>query len=72
MITESLAKSVELAEKVKHLLVATVAEKGTPHLATAERIALKDDDPVVVTVWFCPQTANNVHTDPVPLGARSL
>ena len=64
MDTGTLAKSVELAEKVKHLLVATVNEQGSPHLATAERIALEADDLVAVTAWFCPETANNVQTNP--------
>ncbi len=55
MDTETLAKSVKLAESVSHLLVTTVNEHGIPHLATAERITLDDRDRVAVTAWFCPQ-----------------
>lgn len=64
MDTETLAKSVKLAEKVRHLLVTTVNEQGVPHLATAERITLEGRDRVAVTAWFCPQTASNVQTNP--------
>lgn len=64
MNPETLAKSVELAGTVRHLLVATVSEHGAPHLATAERISLEDRDLVGVTAWFCPQTADNVQTNP--------
>lgn len=64
MNPETLAKSVKLAETVRHLLVATVNDQGTPHLATAERLTLEDRDRVAVTAWFCPQTAENVETNP--------
>ena len=64
MDTEILARSVKLAESVRHLFVATVNEQGTPHLATAERITLEDRDRVAVTAWFCPQTAENVQSNP--------
>lgn len=64
MDTGILAKSVKLAEKVQHLLVATVNAQGIPHLATAERMTLEDRDLVAVTAWFCPQTASNVQSNP--------
>lgn len=61
---ESLAKMVQLAGKVRHLLVATADEQGTPHLATAQHITLEDWDLLTVTAWFCPQTAKNVQSNP--------
>ncbi len=61
---ESLAKLMQLAGTVRHLLVATANEGGVPHLATAEHITLEDWDLVSITAWFCPQTAKNVQTNP--------
>lgn len=61
---ESLAKMVQLAGTVRHLLIATVNEQGIPHLATAAHIALEDWDRVAITAWFCARTAHNVQTNP--------
>lgn len=61
---ESLAKMVQLAGTVRHILVATANEDGVPHVATAEHINLEDWDLITVTAWFCPQTAKNVQTNP--------
>jgi predicted pyridoxine 5'-phosphate oxidase superfamily flavin-nucleotide-binding protein len=61
---ETLGKAVELAGTVKYIFVATANEKGSPHLATAERITMEEGDLVLVTAWFCPQTASNVLINP--------
>lgn len=60
----TLSKAVELAGTVRHIFVATANEKGIPHLATAERMTMEEGGVVLVTAWFCPQTASNVLTNP--------
>ena len=68
MDTEILARSVKLAESVRHLFVATVNKQGIPHLATAERITLEGRDQVAVTAWFCPPDGGKRPNEPRHLG----
>ena len=60
MRTELLKKSVELSEKTRHVFIATVDEKGIPHIAASKKLSLAPRDNVVLTEWFCPGTMANL------------
>lgn len=61
MKTETLHQAVELAEKLGHLLIATVGPDGMPHVAAAGKISRKGES-VEVTAWFCPATIENLRS----------
>jgi predicted pyridoxine 5'-phosphate oxidase superfamily flavin-nucleotide-binding protein len=61
----TLTRSLSLAQKVKHIIIATVGDDGVPHVATAERLRRTErDDLVILTAWFCPQTVINLDKRP--------
>jgi hypothetical protein len=57
-----LKKAIELAGELKHLLIATVAPDGMPHVAAAASISQTTEASVAVTAWFCPATVENLRT----------
>lgn len=59
MQMDRLKEAVELASKISHVFVATVNEKGCPHIAAAGKLVFSRDDCLAVTSWFCPQTVLN-------------
>ncbi len=56
---EAIQKALELADKLKHVFVATADAKGLPHVATAGKLRLESDGRVAVAAWFCPGTVIN-------------
>jgi hypothetical protein len=61
MKPECLVKAVVLAEKGAHLLIATGAFEGHPHVAPAARLELSADrENIAVEAWFCPETLENL------------
>jgi predicted pyridoxine 5'-phosphate oxidase superfamily flavin-nucleotide-binding protein len=44
--------------------VASADDRGQPHLAVSKLIRILDAEHVTFTAWFCPQTAENVATNP--------
>jgi uncharacterized protein len=63
MNQENLLKAVELAGKLKHVFIASADLSGKPHLAAAGGIKQLDEDLVVITDWFCPDTVANVNSN---------
>ncbi len=60
MNIEILHKAVNLAERVKHVFVATADLAGLPHIAAAGKLAEAQDEHIAVTEWFCPGTLANL------------
>jgi len=61
MKRKCLTRAAVLAEKGAHLLVATAASEGYPHVAPAARLRLSpDEEKVTVDAWFCPGTLLNL------------
>ena len=60
MKPELLNTAVELAEKLKHVFVATADSSGMPHVAAAAKLNQTSKDHVAVTAWFCPGTVANL------------
>jgi len=58
--TELLEKAVLLAEKTKHVFIASVNGDGIPHLAASKRLSLDAKNNVVLTEWFCPGMMENL------------
>jgi cobyric acid synthase len=59
MKEELLKRVVELADKTKHVLIASVNGDGIPHIAASKRLSLDARNNVVLTEWFCPGTMVN-------------
>jgi predicted pyridoxine 5'-phosphate oxidase superfamily flavin-nucleotide-binding protein len=55
-----LNQAVALAQKLKHVFVATANAKGLPHMAAAGQFALTPEGRVAVAAWFCPMTVANL------------
>jgi hypothetical protein len=49
-------QAVALAQKLRHVFVATTDGKGLPHVAAAGKMALTAQGRVAVAAWFCPMT----------------
>ncbi|MGZ3579089.1 MAG: pyridoxamine 5'-phosphate oxidase family protein [Syntrophales bacterium] len=58
--TELLKKAVLLADKTKHVFIASVNGEGIPHIAASKRLSLDAKNNVVLTEWFCPGTMENL------------
>ncbi len=58
--TELLKKAVLLAEKTKHVFIASVNGDGIPHIAASKRLSRDAKNNVVLTEWFCPGTMENL------------
>jgi hypothetical protein len=58
--TELLKEAVLLAEKTKHVFIASVNGDGIPHIAASKRLSLDVKNNVVLTEWFCPETMENL------------
>jgi hypothetical protein len=58
--TELLEKAVLLAEKTKHVFIASVNGDGIPHIAASKSLSLDAKNNVVLTEWFCPGTMENL------------
>jgi hypothetical protein len=57
---ELLEKAALLAEKTKHVFIATVNGDGVPHIAASKKLSLDEGYNVVLTEWFCPGTMENL------------
>jgi phosphoribosylamine-glycine ligase len=57
---ELLKKAVLLADKTKHVFIATVNGDGIPHIAASKKLSLDAKNNVVLTEWFCPGTMENL------------
>ena len=57
---EKFRKAVALAEKLRHVFVATADANGLPHLAAAGKLTAESDKRVAVAAWFCPGTVDNL------------
>ena len=55
-----LDQAVALAQKLRHIFVATTDGKGLPHMAAAGKLALNPEGCVTVAAWFCPMTVANL------------
>ena len=60
MDRDPLLRAEALAEQVGHVFVATADAEGLPHLAAAGTLALRPEDHVVLTEWFCSETLRNI------------
>ena len=60
MSTDNLKDALDLAQKLRHLFVATSGKEGLPHIAAAARIEIAPSGLLAVTSWFCPQTVANL------------
>jgi len=60
MNQKTLEQAVALAQKLRHVFVATTDGKGLPHMAAAGNLALTPDGRVAVAAWFCPMTVANL------------
>lgn len=58
--TELLKEAVLLAEKTRHVFIASVNGDGVPHIAASKRLSLDAKNNVVLTEWFCPGTMENL------------
>jgi hypothetical protein len=61
---ERLKKAVALAEKVRHVFVATADAAGLPHVASAGKLTYAPGGRVVLADWFCPGTVMNLQQNP--------
>ncbi|MFB0537449.1 MAG: pyridoxamine 5'-phosphate oxidase family protein [Anaerolineae bacterium] len=61
---EEIKKAVALADKVRHVFVATADATGLPHVASAGRLTYAPDGRVVLADWFCPGTVTNLQQNP--------
>ena len=55
-----LEKAVFLAQKLRHIFVATSNATGLPHVAAAAKLSPLGDGRVEVAAWFCPGTMANL------------
>jgi hypothetical protein len=60
MNQKTLNQAIALAQKLRHVFVATTDAKGLPHMAAAGKLALTPEGRVVVAAWFCPMTVANL------------
>ncbi len=58
--TELLRDAALLAEKTKHVFLASVNGDGIPHIAASKGLSLDSKNNVVLTEWFCPGTMENL------------
>ena len=64
MNPETLVKTLALAQKVGHVLVATADAGGLPHISPAEKMALiPGGNKVTVEAWFCPGAISNLQSN---------
>jgi hypothetical protein len=61
MNRQALEQAVALAQRVGHVLIATVG--AGPHVAAAGKVALLPGGLLSVTEWFCPGTLANLDAD---------
>lgn len=64
MNQDILEKVMTFAENIDHYLIATVDQKGQPHIAAAGELALAGKDSVGITDWFCATTITNLRANP--------
>ena len=64
MKIETLKKAVALAEKLRHISVATADMTGLPHVASAGKLTSALDGRVVLADWFCPGMVSNLQQNP--------
>jgi len=55
-----LNQAVALAQKLRHVFVATTDGKGLPHMAAAGKMALTPEGRLALAAWFCPMTVANL------------
>lgn len=60
MNIDKIKETVGLAEKLRHIFVATADKEGLPHIAAAGKIMLNPDGTIAVTSWFCPASVSNL------------
>jgi hypothetical protein len=60
MNVEKLRAAADLAQRTKHVFIATVSSKGVPHLAACRTLSLAGKKEVALTEWFCPETVTNL------------
>ncbi|MFB0536545.1 MAG: pyridoxamine 5'-phosphate oxidase family protein [Anaerolineae bacterium] len=53
-----------LAEKLRHVFVATADTTGLPHVASAGKLTSAPDGRLVLADWFCPGTVSNLQQTP--------
>ncbi len=58
--TELLKKAVLLADRTKHVFIASADGDGIPHIAASRRLSLDAKKNAVLTEWFCPKTMENL------------
>lgn len=58
--TELLKKAVLLADKTKHVFIASVSGDGVPHIAASKTLSIDSKNNAVLTEWFCPGTMENL------------
>lgn len=58
--TKLLKEAVLLADKTKHVFIASVNGDGVPHIAASKMLSLDSKNNAVLTEWFCPGTMENL------------
>lgn len=53
-----------LAEKLRHVFVATADTSGLSHVASAGKLTPAPDGRLVLADWFCPGTVSNLQQNP--------
>ena len=58
--TKAMQRAVKLADRLKHVFVATADSKGLPHVTAAGELRLTPAGHLAVAAWFCPGTVMNL------------
>ena len=59
----SLEQALSLAQKLRHIFVATANAAGLPHIAAAGKLTSAPFGRVALSAWFCPTTVANLQTN---------
>jgi hypothetical protein len=66
MNKEIVENAVALAQKIKHVFVATASDDGLPHIAAAAKMTLiSNEENIAVEAWYCPTTLINLKQNPL-------
>lgn len=60
MNVNKIKEAIAMAERLRHIFVATSDSKGMPHIAAAGKLTLNPEGLLQVTSWFCPATVENL------------
>ena len=64
MEKEIFEHAMDLANQVRHFLVATADVHGHPHIASVGSLTPASPTDIVLSEWFCPGTVANIQQNP--------